>query len=248
MRHCHRKLRRQRGAAMVIALFFFLLCTLVGTLAVTAAATNAGKAAKVREEQQAYLAVRSAAQLVADMVARESFVGEYEIVNRTWTEMTPSGGGMIPVQKREVDFPASGRNVSFVNGETLSGGLYKSDLRELYYDSVVYLGYPMRTVPSAPAILSYTFQVQPDGGEMPPVNITLEFANSSNPQDWVATITAMSSSGSHRMVFIASPTVNENRQSTGSAVIGGKDVEYLKTTTIISWTSWKLDQTELRGT
>lgn len=243
-----RKLDQQRGAAMVIALFFFLLCTLVGTLAVTAAATNAGKAAEARKEQQNYLAVRSAAMLVADMVERESVIGEYEITLKTWREWRPSGGSWVEVTQREVTFPVSARKVTFANGGTLSGGLYKTDIKDLYFDSVVYLGTPMRSIPSAPAVLSYTFQVQADSGGMPPVDVTLEFAHSSNPQDWIATITAVSSSGSHRMVLKTSPTVAENRQSIGSTTINGTNIEYLKTTTTIAWRSWTLDQTELLGT
>jgi len=60
------KLHNQTGASLLIALLYFLTALMVGAVVLTAAATNAGRLGRNRQEQQNYLAVASAAQLVQE--------------------------------------------------------------------------------------------------------------------------------------------------------------------------------------
>lgn len=53
-----------RGAAMLIAILVFFLAALSGTVVLTMATSNAGRYTYTKEDQQAYLAVISAAQAV----------------------------------------------------------------------------------------------------------------------------------------------------------------------------------------
>ena len=54
---------------MLIALLFFLVTMMVGAVVLTAASTNAGRVTRNRQEQQKYLAVASAAELVKEDIA-----------------------------------------------------------------------------------------------------------------------------------------------------------------------------------
>lgn len=57
-------LRDERGASLVIALVFFLICAIVGSVVITAASVNAKAVQTHKELQQAEFAVGSAAQVV----------------------------------------------------------------------------------------------------------------------------------------------------------------------------------------
>lgn len=78
------KLHSRRGASMLIALLFFLTAMMVGAVVLTAASTNAGRVVRSRREQQNYLAVASAAELVKEDITgepRQTFTGSYRRVD-----------------------------------------------------------------------------------------------------------------------------------------------------------------------
>lgn len=77
------KLRSQRGASILLALLFFLVCAMVGASVLMAAASNAGKSRSSREEQQKYLTLSSAMQLVCDELTAAEYSAEFV---RTKTE------------------------------------------------------------------------------------------------------------------------------------------------------------------
>lgn len=58
------KTSSKKGASILIALLVFLLAALSGTVALTMAASNAGRYAHEKDDQQAYLSVVSAAKLI----------------------------------------------------------------------------------------------------------------------------------------------------------------------------------------
>lgn len=60
----------KRGASVLIALLVFFLAALSGTVALTMATSNAGRYTHEKEDQQAYLSVASAAQLILDRLSR----------------------------------------------------------------------------------------------------------------------------------------------------------------------------------
>ena len=61
-----KKLNSSRGASIILALVFLLVCVMVGSSVLMAAASNAGRSRSNRQEQQLYLVLSSALQLVAD--------------------------------------------------------------------------------------------------------------------------------------------------------------------------------------
>ncbi len=86
MRALRQKLNSQRGASILIAMVFFLLCLTVGAVVLTAATANAGRLASRRQEEQNYLTVSSAARLLRDGLEGAKF----EVV--TTTVSSPEGG------------------------------------------------------------------------------------------------------------------------------------------------------------
>ena len=77
------KLSSRRGASLLIALLYFLVCGLVAAVIIGAAMTNVQKLKGARQRQQAYDSVSSAAQLIRDEMTRVEYQGmerwdEYE--------------------------------------------------------------------------------------------------------------------------------------------------------------------------
>ena len=62
------KLRSRRGASLILAMVFILMCLFVGGSVLAAATANGGRVADLTSNQQAYLSQRSAALLMADML------------------------------------------------------------------------------------------------------------------------------------------------------------------------------------
>lgn len=73
------KLRSERGASILLALLFFLVCAMVGASVLMAAASNAGKSRANREEQQKYLTLSSALRLVCDELEAAKYTAKYTV-------------------------------------------------------------------------------------------------------------------------------------------------------------------------
>ena len=56
--------RTRRGASVLIAILVFFLAAISGTVALTMSASNAGRYAHERDDQQAYLYCASAAKMI----------------------------------------------------------------------------------------------------------------------------------------------------------------------------------------
>ena len=66
MKRIREKLSNNRGASLIFALLVFLLCAFAGAAALTAAASNAGRFTHAEHDQQNYLSVASAAELLRE--------------------------------------------------------------------------------------------------------------------------------------------------------------------------------------
>ena len=78
MTRLSQKLHSKRGASILLALMFFLICGFVGAVVLGSAVTNAEKLQGRKEDQQAYYAVSSAARLIRDALDGASCVGVEE--------------------------------------------------------------------------------------------------------------------------------------------------------------------------
>lgn len=77
MNRMKQKLKSEYGASILLALLFFLICTLVTAVLLMAAASNAGKVRSNREMHQKYLAVSSALELVCEDLLSAEYYGQY---------------------------------------------------------------------------------------------------------------------------------------------------------------------------
>lgn len=73
-----RKLHSQRGASMLLALLFLLICSMVTASILMAAVANAGKHRSNLEEHQVYLALSSAVSTLCDELNRCEYRGQYK--------------------------------------------------------------------------------------------------------------------------------------------------------------------------
>lgn len=73
MKRAVEKLNSHRGASILLALVFVLACVMVGVSILSAAASNAGRTRSNHAEQQLYLSLSSALQLVSDDLARSKY-------------------------------------------------------------------------------------------------------------------------------------------------------------------------------
>lgn len=73
-----RKLHSQNGAALMLAFLMLLLCIMVASSILAAAASNAGRIKSNRIEQQKYMTLTSAVQLICDDLEKASYTAKYE--------------------------------------------------------------------------------------------------------------------------------------------------------------------------
>lgn len=91
MNRLRRKLHSQSGAALLLAILMFLLCIMVASSVLAAAASNAGKIKSNRIEQQKYMTLTSAVQLICDDLETATYEAEYE--KYEWTAVGEADGG-----------------------------------------------------------------------------------------------------------------------------------------------------------
>ena len=96
-----RALRAERGASILIALFYFLVCAVVGAVVLTAATVTTGQLVALEKSQQAYYSVTSAAELLRDAIEGGTCTAVGTGEGATWTwglverpDKRTGGGGM----------------------------------------------------------------------------------------------------------------------------------------------------------
>lgn len=247
-------LQQKRGAALIYALMFFLFCALVGTIVVTAAAANAGKAAKMREEQQEYLAVRSAAQLVADMMSTGRFRGYYTVRDELIETTTDVGGVIVTVVDHHISFlgtpdPADPGHADRTGYQALGIECFPPELSRsmgnLYLQNASYGGVALLTRLDGadvsgdaryqvPPIIRAVFAVETQG--IPPVTVTLEISKGGNGKlpAYSAMIKVVSASGKYMLTLDGLATTQENKVTTQVS----SSVTVIGSTTDISWGTW----------
>lgn len=263
-----RKLKERSGAALVLALMFFLLCACVGVMVVTAASANAGKAAKMREEEQAYLAVKAAANAYAELMRDSPLTVGYteEKIYCFEPGGTATDGTPIP-HNESTDWGAL--KTSFIN-EFAPGGqmesLFGNDLRNLYLHNTRLnngSGQPILDMvlggsggtpgPSTdPAVAlrdtRYELELEVEGNsQVPTVKLTLEInqGDSTGSNLYEATITARTASGSHQITLYSGATLEENNVENPSVSSpwgtgGYKEITPTVYTVKISWQNWQV--------
>ncbi len=85
------KLKSKAGISLAIALVFFLLCAMVGTVVLSAASASAGSTARERQLYRETLAMTSAAELLSQDIQAMRFTGAYTRTETVTTTVDPTG-------------------------------------------------------------------------------------------------------------------------------------------------------------
>lgn len=213
-----RKLHSRTGASLLIALLFFLVALTVGAVALTAAATNAGRVARNRREQQDYLAVASAALLVKEDLRGTTFTMGYQ--KTTVTSTDEEGNSRSDVYYDKTSPVLSGE------GELLRDGP-KNDLARLYYSTAAALH------TAAPAEMKYELEITAE--KLPDVFGSMEVDRTETGRYTITVVLyTRTEDGGHAnsTTLLFTPAVS-NTQST--AVSGDGSRETTTYTTAVAW-------------
>lgn len=91
-----KKCKSTSGASILIALFFLLLCATVGSVILSAASTSSGRLSNLKNNEQSYYAVSSAAKLLRKEIEGEKY-SRYEIFSDSNQTLT---GGYYKIPER----------------------------------------------------------------------------------------------------------------------------------------------------
>ena len=212
MERVREKLHSRTGASLLIALLFFLVAMTVGAVVLTAASANAGRIQKNRQEQQNYLAVASAAELVKEDIAGRpgtAFTASYQKVVTEYSETWTDAEGKSHTRYRTETYYREGTAPSVGNGKLLEAA--RSDLGKLYY-SVIWnpeiWGNWSGSVPEKvpPERIQYSLKLSGDAGAgLPEVTGTLtvikEEADAKNRSRYTVLVTLQDEDGKNPMTL-----------------------------------------------
>lgn len=132
MQAIRKKLNSQRGASMLMALLLMLVGIMVSAVIISAATSAAVNKRSEKEQQQAYLAVSSAAELVRDDF--QSVAGRYKLVTVTTTSKDDPQDVKTTVEEHKATC-ALGDIINDI-GEKLMGPASTNQYREIYTFSI----------------------------------------------------------------------------------------------------------------
>lgn len=90
------KIRSKSGATILLALLFFLLCAMAGSIVLSAGSAAAGRISGLAESEQAFYSVSSAAQVLREEIEGQEFQYTVETVDGVSTKAYPlSPGGQL---------------------------------------------------------------------------------------------------------------------------------------------------------
>ena len=188
------KLHSRRGASFLLALLFFLICALVASAVLMAAASNAGRIRSARTEHQLYLTVSSAARLLCDELTDCEYRGRYHYWEETEEVKDPEGNIMHTIthsyleQKKGVyQYAGSSETAKFAD-------LLLNDFDYIFSRQFTKVNLPnmeaVTPLPDVTSPTSHTLTITPGetAGEAlaEPVTLTLTV----NPQNYTIDLTA----------------------------------------------------------
>lgn len=254
------KLANKTGAALVLALLFFLLCACVGTMVVTAASANVGKTAQMREEEQRYQAVKAAANAMAQLMEESPYTAVYTEYYKKETIKydAPNGATGTRVEETTAAIKASILNSSFPSGSKMTG-LLENSVRNIYLKNTKLSNSKelLKNVSESGGGLvgawedtevtdlgpdKYEWKIKAVG--LPDVLLTLQInKGSSDSADnlYEATITATDEHNNHVVVLCAPASIAMEKTKVidqGTGNVGDPRIVETKHETKISWVDW----------
>ncbi len=173
MRRAAEKLKSHSGATILFALLVFMLCILAGTGALTAAAANSGRYTHLKEDQQQYLSVSSAANLLKTELSGKTFTAKVRVTEEVTSD---SSGATTTKRTAEWVAPAGGGNSSY-DGDNLKT-LLIGQLEQLFEYGVYSSAGPLDTTSTFHVISTHPTKLEKKltlnaGGDIPAVTANL---------------------------------------------------------------------------
>ncbi len=224
------KLKDKSGVSLAIALVFFLLCAMVGTVVLSAASVSAGKTARERLAYRQTLAMSSAAELLGREIRGLSFTGAYTRTETVTTTVPDGTEGSKTTVKTELSYAeGKGDKAPRLTGSQLFEGHLSLD--ELYFGNQEDLNLTGAVVIPEPVKLDLTFQ-ESEGQNIPEVTAQLTVEADYR-------LTVVLSCGENWMVLTFSPSLSTAAQ-TEEPMVSGSEKQSVKTTvttytTVITW-------------
>lgn len=94
------RIRSNSGATILLALLFFLLCAMAGSIILSAGSAAAGRISGLKETEQSFYSVTSAAQVIRDEIEGQEFQAYTETIDGvptneyTFEKQPPENAGM----------------------------------------------------------------------------------------------------------------------------------------------------------
>ena len=181
-----RKLRSQRGASMLLALLFLLICSMVTASILMAAVANAGKHRSNLEEHQIYLALSSAVSTLCDELNESQYQGRYHYWETIRTTTDPVTGAEDTVTLRHFEqLEGSYTHISPTAGDGYLSAVLLKNFDSLFareIDGKLSSGnFESFDLKPQNTEMTHTLTLTPDTGtelDDTPVHITLEIKDS----------------------------------------------------------------------
>ena len=165
--HFRRKVHSQRGASLLLALLFLLLCAMVGASVLMAAASNAGKHRSNLTEHQTYLALSSAVSLLCDELNAAEYQGQYLYWTTTETVTNEDGEEHEVTHKHFQQVDGSYTYTSSTEDGKLKSillGNFDAIFAEMNKNSLSLNGFDQKDFKTTPVSYSHALEMKPQTG------------------------------------------------------------------------------------
>lgn len=237
-----KKLKSKSGISLAIALVFFLLCAMVGTVVLSAASVSAGKTAREREAYRQTLAMTSAANLLKEDMKTMAFTGAYTKTETVTTTVIPGEPPQTTITSETAYAEGTGANAPKLEGSRIfkSEGNNRMDLSGVFF-------YNQEELRQEPAIQPEEVVKEFVFGKIDAQNIPAVDARLTIGLDY--TLKVVLSCGENQMTLTFAPQVSE-QVTVGEPTISNKsDLMSEKTTvtTYITTIRWEAPVMEEGG-
>lgn len=225
-----KKLKSKSGISLAIALVFFLLCAMVGTVVLSAASVSAGKTAREREAYRQTLAMTSAANLLKEDLQTMTFTGTYAKTETVTTTVTPGNPPDVLPSTEVTTATAYEKGTGALTDSRIfvMSGHQKLDLGDLFFYNQEELKTDL-VVTLDPVVKNLVFGEIVDQN-IPAVNATLTVG-----LDY--TITVVLSCGENQMILTFAPQVSEQVTVAEPTVTNSDDETQSTKTTVTTYTT-----------
>jgi len=238
-----KKLNSRSGISLAIALVFFLLCAMVGTVVLSAASVSAGNTARERQLYRQTLALTSAADLLSQDIQGMSFTAAYRRIETVKTTIPAQNSGELTKVETDLTYEkGTGESAPKLTGSNLFQLEALNQLTVYYYNNQdkTWSG-ENDLLAAAPGTAETTLTFGPVEEE----NIPKVTGILTVKPDYTVTVVLTAGEDSLTMTF--PPESSEKTTVQGPAVLSGGAVK-TTTTTYTTTLTWGQPQVRRGGT